>query len=983
MAGSEKMQCGDVVIVVENEAESKRADEEQGVRMMKAMALMMDVCPVCKLSFSSREPKLLPCLHSFCKRCLPARNTPASTASHGQQVSTIRCPVCQQECMDVEVLDNFFVKDSVEVPSSTMEKSCQLCMSCDDNTEASGFCVECTEFLCVTCIDAHQRVKFTRDHTVQQIADMSSEAMGASTQKPVFCDIHRQEPLKLFCETCDLLTCRDCQLLKHKDHNYQFLEDAYKNHKEHLENMTCQLQEKKNAIEDISNTINNGLQQVDENRKTVANEIKKSICNLIMEINRKGKLLVNQLEAITKDHETLLKKQQQDVTSLSTHLDHVINFTKWATASNSGTALLYCKRLMTCQIQYLMRAKCNITYVPQSLVRFHSRSAFWASNVDLGSLVVEKTPVRHPSGPQPFPFQQMNPGPRLDGLQTGFPSSPSQQQHQQQQRQSTLAQLQMQVEKLSQHTHRQQQPPNQWPWYHSMRLPGPPPHRPLQGGSPSQTLPSMPQHGRRYSARSPPSMLHPTNPPPQPLRGLINNPTYPSKPMEVLPRSRYPHSAAFSSGASLPSQQTFNQQNMQATSYLNRRCEPSTLLSAQRPSYQPSHLSTPTEPTGTLHQQKLMAAIVQGIQMSVTSTEPKTSSGSWKRVEAPQSGPSNPSTKRRRRTSPGPVIVIKDEPEDDDEVHFVKSSVKASLPDSTGVQSQMPQGEQQSEKTPEADDDPNEDWCAVCQNGGELLCCDRCPKVFHLSCHIPTLTTSPRNHDALPFKCLGGKWYCTFCRDLTSPEMQYNISGSEESNNVKQDPDSEAFTPVDRRKCERLLLRLYCNELSTDFQEPVTPSSMPEYSEIIKTPMDLSVIRSKLEVSRYKSTEDFVDDVRLIFKNCATFHKEDTEMASVGANLESYFEEQLKLLYPDRTFPGVKEEAVASLRPDDTSPLSKTPPQNTCPSEEIEKPSGEDLPQGGPHTKDIEEKSESLGSPAGFSLVDAETDSKATKDQTS
>lgn len=41
------------------------------------------------------------------------------------------------------------------------------------------------------------------------------------------------------------------------------------------------------------------LQQVDENRKTVANEIKKSICNLIMEINRKGKLLVNQLEVVS------------------------------------------------------------------------------------------------------------------------------------------------------------------------------------------------------------------------------------------------------------------------------------------------------------------------------------------------------------------------------------------------------------------------------------------------------------------------------------------------------------------------------------------------------------------------------------------------------------------------------------------------------------------------------------------------------------
>lgn len=46
------------------------------------------------------------------------------------------------------------------------------------------------------------------------------EAVGVSTQRPVFCNIHKQEPLKLFCETCDRLTCRDCQLLKHKDHKY-------------------------------------------------------------------------------------------------------------------------------------------------------------------------------------------------------------------------------------------------------------------------------------------------------------------------------------------------------------------------------------------------------------------------------------------------------------------------------------------------------------------------------------------------------------------------------------------------------------------------------------------------------------------------------------------------------------------------------------------------------------------------------------------
>ena len=33
----------------------------------------------------------------------------------------------------------------------------------------------------------------------------------------------------------------------------------------------------------------------------------------------------------------------------------------------------------------------------------------------------------------------------------------------------------------------------------------------------------------------------------------------------------------------------------------------------------------------------------------------------------------------------------------------------------------------------------NEEWCAICWNGGELLCCDSCPKVFHLDCHIPEI----------------------------------------------------------------------------------------------------------------------------------------------------------------------------------------------------------------------------------------------------
>lgn len=58
------------------------------------------------------------------------------------------------------------------------------------------------------------------------------------------------------------------------------------------------------------------------------------------------------------------------------------------------------------------------------------------------------------------------------------------------------------------------------------------------------------------------------------------------------------------------------------------------------------------------------------------------------------------------------------------------------------------------DKNNQPKDDPNEDWCAVCMDGGELMCCDKCPKVFHQACHIPVISSLPDESET---------WQCLLC----------------------------------------------------------------------------------------------------------------------------------------------------------------------------------------------------------------------------
>lgn len=66
--------------------------------------------------------------------------------------------------------------------------------------------------------------------------------------------------------------------------------------------------------------------------------------------------------------------------------------------------------------------------------------------------------------------------------------------------------------------------------------------------------------------------------------------------------------------------------------------------------------------------------------------------------------------------------------------------------------------EEEEEGGCEEEEDDHMEFCRVCKDGGELLCCDACPSSYHLHCLNPPLPEIPN-----------GEWLCPRCTVSVTP----------------------------------------------------------------------------------------------------------------------------------------------------------------------------------------------------------------------
>lgn len=96
------------------------------------------------------------------------------------------------------------------------------------------------------------------------------------------------------------------------------------------------------------------------------------------------------------------------------------------------------------------------------------------------------------------------------------------------------------------------------------------------------------------------------------------------------------------------------------------------------------------------------------------------------------------------------------------------------------------------------------------------------------------------------------------------------------------------------RFCNQLIRELTSKKhfnINFPFLQPVDPIALniPNYSEVVKTPMDLGTIQSKLANNQYDNGDDFERDVRLVFHNCYLFNPQGNDVHTMGQKLEQLF----------------------------------------------------------------------------------------------
>ena len=126
------------------------------------------------------------------------------------------------------------------------------------------------------------------------------------------------------------------------------------------------------------------------------------------------------------------------------------------------------------------------------------------------------------------------------------------------------------------------------------------------------------------------------------------------------------------------------------------------------------------------------------------------------------------------------------------------------------------------------------------------------------------------------------------------------------------------MTQLQHKHCMRTIQNVKRIQSSTPFRVPVDPVAMaiPNYPNVITTPMDLRTLEENLKGSKYSTVEAFTADFDLIIRNCETFNGRESPFTKLAYEMKASFDKNMsKIPGPDVSEPSPADRKKKAVTP--------------------------------------------------------------------
>ena len=321
-------------------------------------------CGLCSQLYT--DPRMLQCLHTFCSKCLKK-----ILGEQRLQGTTIKCPTCKKPTVvskgSVAALPKDLRKsyeaEVAQIASKMHSKEEISCDQCVDTTSgpAVSFCVNCCDFLCNACAKHHKTWRKTLNHELQQVgssktgSSIATKSLDNIPHKPMNCQLHEDETLKFYCETCGMLICRDCMAIEHAGHKYDRIEKVAEKEKVHLVSLLRNADDAKTKLDGAITKGSKVVQQVKNKQKAVEKDIQGVFKELNKALATREQLLLAKAGEIGLGKQTALTMQGEELKTLRKEIIEASEMITAATKVYTPAEMLSAKGAMANKLGMLLK----------------------------------------------------------------------------------------------------------------------------------------------------------------------------------------------------------------------------------------------------------------------------------------------------------------------------------------------------------------------------------------------------------------------------------------------------------------------------------------------------------------------------------------------------------------------------------------------------------------------------------------------------